>query len=310
MTYTFRFFTEEDFYPIEALVLSAYQWEVPLYGLSRHEFSKGLHPAFVECANSWRHTVGIFEENGEIASCVISEGNYEGDAFFVFDSQARAQDGELLARMFAHAETHLSAWDAEARTRNLHLRIPKWNTVMRDMAASRGYASEGSTEKVYILPFPQEPFEVSLPEGYTLADGNTTPDFFLSNVHMFSFLYGKPAAETGEQAFHDLRQMKHYRPELDLCVLDPDGKPVGMAIIWYDGRMPYAELEPLGVVWWERRKGIATALIHEAANRVRKLGNCRGMTGGDQQFYFDLGFKLEGEADILNWSKRIRQSWE
>jgi predicted N-acetyltransferase YhbS len=97
---------------------------------------------------------------------------------------------------------------------------------------------------------------------------------------MFSFLYGKPVAETGEQGFHDLRQMKHYRPELDLCMLDPDGKPVGMAIIWYDEQMPYAELEPLGVVWWERRKGIASALIHEAANRVRKLGNCSGMTGG------------------------------
>jgi 23S rRNA (uracil1939-C5)-methyltransferase len=86
MTYTFRFFTEQDFYLIEKLVLRAYQWEVPLYGLSRHEFSKGLHPAFVECANSWRHTVGIFEESEEIVSCAISEGNYEGDAFFVFDS--------------------------------------------------------------------------------------------------------------------------------------------------------------------------------------------------------------------------------
>lgn len=249
MTYTFRFFTEQDFYLIEKLVLRAYQWEVPLYGLSRHEFSKGLHPAFVECANSWRHTVGIFEESEEIVSCAISEGNYEGDAFFVFDSRDRAQDRELLARMFAHAETHLSTWDSETRERSLYLRIPKWNEVMQDMAKSRGYSTEEKTEKVYILPFPDEPFAVRIPEGYRLVDGRTTPDFYLSNVHMFSFLYGKPVAETGEQGFHELRQMKHYRPELDLCVLDPDGKPVGMAIVWYDGSMPYAELEPLGVVW-------------------------------------------------------------
>jgi hypothetical protein len=144
---------KKDFYQIEELVLKSYQWEVPLYGLSRHEFCKGLHPAFVECANSWRHTVGIFEK-GEIVSCVISEGNYEGDAFFLFDARDRAQDQELLAKMLTHAETHLSAWDEETRTRNLYLRIPKWNKDLRDMAQSRGYGKEPKTERQYILTFP------------------------------------------------------------------------------------------------------------------------------------------------------------
>lgn len=310
MKYTFRYFTEEDFYKMEELVLKAYEWEVPSYGLSRHEFSKGFHPDPVEGGNCWRHTVGIFEDNGEIASGVISEGNYEGDAFFIFDSQNRALDRELLEQMFAHAETHLSAINNESKEMTLYLRIPKWNKEMTGIALNRGYIKEEWTEKVHILPFREEPFEVKIPEGYKIVDGRTTPDFFLSNVHMFAFLNGKPLAETGEQCFHELRQMKHYNPELDLCMLNPDGKPVGMSIIWYDEKMPYAELEPLGVAWWDRRKGIASTLIYEAANRVRKLGNCNGMTGGSQQFYYDLGFELKGEDYIYKWSKRIKQSWE
>lgn len=103
---------------------------------------------------------------------------------------------------------------------------------------------------------------------------------------MFSFNYTLPTAETGESGFRNLRKMPGYKPELDLCMLDGEGKPVGIALIWYDEKMPYCELEPLGVAWWCRRKGIARALIYEASNCVSKIApQCGGMRGGDKQFY-------------------------
>ena len=120
---------------------------------------------------------------------------------------------------------------------------------------------------------------------------------------MFSFNYTLPVGETGEKGFGDLRKMPGYKPELDLCVLDNEGKPVGFTIIWHNERMPYCEIEPLGVVWWCRRKGIARALVHEAANRVMGLSSkCRGMLGGDQSFYFDLNFKVEAVNEIWDWN--------
>lgn len=137
----------------------------------------------------------------------------------------------------------------------------------------------------------REEYEVRLPEGYTFADGHTTPDFYLSNVHRAAFANSgtSRAGEHGEQAFHELRAMRYYRKDLDVCVLDPMGRPVAMGMLWYDERMPYCELEPLGVVWWERRKGIATALLHELSNRIRKADpQCGGMTGGSQPFYAEL----------------------
>lgn len=73
----------------------------------------------------------------------------------------------------------------------------------------------------------------ALPDGYTFADGNTVSDFYLSNTHRLSFSYGEDyhACEHGEQAFHDLRKMKHYRKKLDLCILDQQKRPIAMAII-------------------------------------------------------------------------------
>lgn len=296
MGISFRYFEEEDFFRLEELVLASYAWGNPIWQFSRHEFCYGVHVAWGNVKDNWRRTVGIWEKDGKIVSAVISEGVWNGDAFFLFDHLERQKDRALLERMFHHAETHMSCIPKNypKKTRFLHLQIPPQHDHVKKMAQERGYALADDLERSLILPFSGEKFDVVLPAGYTIADGYQTPDFFLSNTHMFAFNYTLPTAETIENGFHNLRKMPGYRPELDLCVLDKENKPVGIAIIWYNDRMPYCELEPLGVVWWARREGIAKALIYEAANRVMKIAPmCRGMLGGDQQFYLELGLRLK-----------------
>ena len=313
MNYNFSYYQEEDFDEIEQLILSSYQWEYPIWGLSRHEFSKGLHPAFTGHYTAWRHTVGIYREQDKIAACVINEGNYDGEVFFLVDSKERGEDRMLLTEMIKFAKTHGAAIKADRRTRYVNLWVPKWNSTLEEMVLQSGFQKGGWSESKNILPFTDEPFEVRLPKGYTFADGNETPDFFLSNTHRFSFGYGgdQHACEHGERAFHDLRKMKHYRSDLDICVLDEYKRPVASAIIWYDEKMPYCELEPLAVVWWERRKGIATALLHEAANRIKKqFPRCEGMLGGDQTFYSKIGFEKKAEVSHYHWELEVFISWE
>ncbi|MBK1810785.1 GNAT family N-acetyltransferase [Clostridium sp. YIM B02505] len=305
---TFRYYTDDDFFKVEELILESYKWGNPPWGFSRHEFCSGVHGAWANVKDNWRHTVGVWEEDCKVISAVICEGVWNGDAFFLFDSLERQRDSKLLASMFHHAETHLSCFakDYKEKTRYLHMVIPPEYNYVKNMSKERGYELSQNVERSLILPFTGDKFDVVLPEGYTISDGTETPDFFLSNTHMFSFNYTLPTAETGEIGFRDLRKMPGYKPELDLCVLDMEGKPVGSAIIWYNEKMPYCELEPLGVVWWCRRKGIARALIYEAANRIMKMApKCRGMLGGDQQFYWDLGFKVETTCECWNWSKRF-----
>ena len=311
MSYKFRYYSTADLYPLERLIEASYTWcEVPGWGLARHEFSAGLHPAFLKSRNNWQHLTGIWEEDGEIAACAISEGSYGGDVFLLFDARERLEDRELLIRMLEHAETHLSVNQEEKRIRKLELRVPEWHCGLRELAEHRGYQKKDWSENRKVLVFSDEMYQINLPAGYVMTDGRTAPDFYLSNVHMFAFNYCDSYAETGEQAFHEMRQMKHYRPELNLIILDGDGKPVAMSNVWCEPYMKYCELEPMGVVWWERRKGLATALIHESANRVRQMGKYRGMLGGDQRFYDDLGFRQITRDDIYCWQKEIRQSWE
>lgn len=144
-------------------------------------------------------------------------------------------------------------------------------------------------------------------------DGNTTPAFFLSNVHMLSFNYGKGdrAADKGVEGFKQLREMEDYKKELELCIVDPDGMPVAFTMVWYHEGMAFCEMEPLAVAWWERRKGLGTAIIHEAANRIKKLyPECTGMRAGDQEFYKCIGFERKGKAAAYYWEKEIFISWD
>jgi predicted N-acetyltransferase YhbS len=313
MGYEFSFYVDEDFNEIEQIVLASYQWEYPIWGLSRHEFTRGLHPAFTGHYHAWRHTVGVYRENNKVVACVINEGDYNGEAFFLFDSKERGEDRKLLKEMIKFAKTHVSNIKEDRRTKSLNLYVPTWNTALKEMVLQSGFHEMETGDELYILPFDKRPFEVKLPNGYNFADGNTVPDFYLSNTHRLSFGYGgnSPSCEHGEQAFHELRKMKHYRKNLDLCVLDEQKRPIAMAIIWYDESMPYCELEPLGVVWWERRKGIATAILHEAANRVQLMfPKCMGMTGGDQTFYKKIGYEKKAFNQLYHWELEVFISWE
>lgn len=313
MRYEFSFYKDEDFDEIEQLIIASYQWEYPVWNLSRHEFSKGLHPAFTGHYKAWYHTVGVYRDNGKVVACVINEGNYDGEAFFLFDSKERGGDTELLKDMIKFAKTHATAIKEDQRTKYVNIYVPDWNTTLKEMVLQSGFQKLDYGEDRYILPFGDKFYDVKLPDGYSIVDGNTTPDFYLSNTHRYSFGYtgDRHACEHGEQAFHDLRKMKHYRKDLDLCVLDEQKRPVAFAIIWYDENMPYCELEPLAVVWWERRKGIATAILHETANRVQKMfPRCNGMLGGNQTFYHKIGYENKAFIPVYHWELEVFISWE
>lgn len=311
MKYTFSFYTKDDFDEIESLILNSYEWDYPIFGLSRMEFSNGLHPKFLRYSDVWERTVGVYRENGKIVACAINEGNDDGSVFFLFDAKERASEPDLLAEMIFFAKTTMSCVkDKNNINRQVSLFIPQWNKTLEKLALDKGFKKDWQ-ERILIRDFNASRFDVSLPDGYSFADGTVTPSFYLANVHMGAFNYSIDSVPDCASAFADMRKQKHYNPKLDLCVLDKQNRPVAMADIWYDEKMPYCELEPLGVVWWERRKGIATAILNEAANRIMELyPQCKGMTGGDQPFYEKLGFAEKAAVPIYKWEAKIYPSWD
>lgn len=311
MNYTFSFYKEEDFDALENLVIKNYEWDYPVVGISRVEFCRGLHPKFAGFAKAWEHTMGMYWEEGQLAACVWNEGVYDGEVFFLFDKKERADDVELLKEMINFAKMYGVRIDGDVRSFDLF--IPGWSQTLLDLVKEMGLQKGDWADHKLVRPFSDKKMDVVLPEGYRIVDGNTTPAFYLSNVHRMAFGYGKDdtACEHGAEAFEDVRAMKHYDKDLDLCILDPMGRPVAIAIIWYDPRMPYCELEPLGVVWWERRKGLGSAILNEATNRVKaKYPDCKGMLGGDQQFYQSIGYEEKNEVFSYHWEKEIIISWD
>lgn len=306
----FQYYTDDFFDDVEALVLSSYAYDHPAWGLSRHEFCRALHPDFKDCHQSWTESMGLYFENDALVAAVLSEGCYDGDAFFFFDGLPRTKDKTLLERMVRFAVTHLSAMDDNRVTRTLFIHIPDWHEELKEVVLRFGFQKQEWAEKVNLLAIGDTPFDVKLPVGYSFAK-EPVPSFYLSNVHRNAFQYGLPHAEKGSKAFGKLRDMKHYDPELEVVVLDDEGRPAGFAIGWMDDSMPYAELEPMAVTWWNRRKGLGRALIFELANRIKaKYPHVTGITGGDQPFYYALGYRTVATATQYKFKRDIHATWD
>lgn len=307
---TFKYYEDNDFYTIESFILNSYNYDVPAWGLSRHEFCKALHPDFKNTHKVWTESMGVFLEDNQIVSAVISEGAYDGDAFFLFDTQARGEDQTLLKRMIKFAITHLYHIESDEITRTLHLYVPTWHTTLRDLVMSMGFIKEDYEEASMHIEIPQKPFEVILPEGYHFSS-QRVPAFYLSHIHRHAFGYELPYAEVGSTAFNQLREMKHHDEKLEVVILDLDERPVAFGIVWMDPKMPYAELEPMAVVWWERRKGLGKAVIYELCNRLKQAyPHVLSMTGGDQPFYEAIGFKVKSKTPRYQFQMKIYKSWD
>lgn len=324
MKYKFCFYSPERYEELLSLAAASYAWEIPSVGISRIQFSHAVNRIFCDSATSWEKTVGCWLDKGKLAACVWNEGCYDGTVFFLFDSRERAQEVGLLEEMLRFAKTYGAGCKSDGKTRFVNLFIPEWNTLLSRLAQEHGLQKGDWTEHYNIFPFRENRYEVRLPEGYRIIDGTESPDLYLATVHRHAFGYGADdrATEHGQEAFHAMRQADGYDPALDLCVLDSRNRPVAMANVWYTKpvesgvsshiqRRIYAELEPLAVCWWERRKGIATAILHEEMNRIlEKYPDCGGMLGGDQAFYKSIGFETKATATAYYWEAEIFISWD
>lgn len=312
MKYEFRFFKEEYYDAMIELARRSYAWEELAVPVSRVEFANALSKEFNDSHSAWEKTVGCYFEDDNMVACTWNEACYDGENMLMFDSKERAQEEELLLEMIKHVRTYGAGIREDGKTREVTLLVPQWNYVLQNLLKKKGFEKTEWKENINVLMFGEEPFEVKLPEGYTFADGTQTPSVYLANVHRHAFGYGaSKAAEYGDVAFQRMRQEKHYNPKLDLCVLDTEKRPVAFANIWYDEVMEYCELEPLAVCWWERRKGIGTALMHELSNRVKQMyPKCKGMEGGDQPFYASIGYQQVAVIDKYHWEAEVFIFWE
>jgi len=207
---------------------------------------------------------------------------------------------ELFKRMCDFAEHFTSKVSDDRKTNHYKLCVPKDDMALSSFLAERGYKKTDGRYRVMIKSYPTKPETVILPDGFTIRDARTVPPFYTALAHNHSFRYNQ-YNDGCEKGFAKIRTMPDYRPDLDLLLFDPEGQPAGLANFWISERSKTAYLEPLGTVWWYRRMGLGKALITEGINRTRTCG-CTQLIGGDQQFYWDLGFEPKREHFFWAWS--------
>jgi ribosomal protein S18 acetylase RimI-like enzyme len=92
-----------------------------------------------------------------------------------------------------------------------------------------------------------------------------------------------------------------YRPELDLLVVDGEGRVVAFTLCWLDPVTRVAELEPVGVLPELHRRGLGREICRAALRRARELGATRAVIGAEREnpaavgLYQDLGLRIATE---------------
>jgi ribosomal protein S18 acetylase RimI-like enzyme len=107
-------------------------------------------------------------------------------------------------------------------------------------------------------------------------------------------------------AYDAVRQRWLYDPGLDIVAEAGDGSLAGCCIAWLDPTSGVAEIEPVGVAPEHRRRGVAVAMCHEVAARVRARGGRELFinTGPDDGYpvpsltYTSAGFETYRRAEL------------
>ena len=296
----FSFYTPADFGRVYHFLRKNSYSDIWPYERVRFQFCLSLHPDFVEVHGGFERTCGIWQDDIGIVSLVLTEGgNRWEETFFVFRSE-QDKTAPLLDKMCNFAERFTSRVSDDRKSNQYRLCVANDDEITAAFIAERGYIKTEDKHRILVKSYPAQEEEVVLPKGFTIQDARTVPAFYSALAHNHSFRYNQEN-NGGVKGFERIRSMPDYRPELDLILFDPDGQPAGLANFWVSEKSQTASLEPLGTVWWYRKMGLGKALITEGINRTRTYG-CLELIGGDQQFYWSLGFQPRKIYSFWSWA--------
>jgi len=272
--------------------------------IDRWIFGRYFHQVMHSSFDSWPQSVGLWEdESGKIVAVVHSEGNKlgsdVGEAFFQLNKTEYSD--ELYLELIEYAEKTLHAIIENQSMINLRVNEDAYH--LKNILENRGYKLLGLDEPISSLPISKE-YDYNLPDGFRIADAAEMDDSSKGFAHGLAFGYYQvsvPDDDDAERCYKSLRTAPNYLTELDVAILNDNDEIAVFATGWYDDVNMIGILEPLGTVPKFRRMGLATMMVYELINRMKKMGAKRLYVGSDQQFYFSLGFSLDYVKEI--WQK-------
>lgn len=206
---------------------------------------------------------------------------------------AGASPGEVAVQVDpSHPDvaTHLLGWAVEAEASGMPT-VVVWDgdRALADAAAAAGFVPDnrrgvrGSAVGMTRRAQREDP---GLPPGYRVRPTGPGEHAARVDVHRAAWrpidLPWAPAFrpdvtpdQTSRFTPSDYTAVRHtwlYDERLDLVVEAPDGKLAASCLGWWDPATLTAEIEPLGVVARQRRRGLAGALCRAVSNTVAEWG--------------------------------------
>jgi ribosomal protein S18 acetylase RimI-like enzyme len=143
------------------------------------------------------------------------------------------------------------------------------NLGLQRILAARGYANRGPAENFRLYDVTRPRPAASLPEGYRLTTMVEVADA-VAYAALERAVFRSDYLD--EAWFRGKSSAPHYRPDLHVIALAPDGALAACAHGWLAAEGPMAEVDPVGTHPDHRRKGLALAATTEALNRLGAAG--------------------------------------
>ncbi len=235
------------------------------------------HPEFDKRT---RDAIGLWLDGGRVVGAAIYD-MYFGEAFCAV----------LPAYAALYPEVLDYAYRALKDDSGLAIAICDGNSREIGTAKNAGFLPIEQDETVMRIDL-SESLSAELPEGFRLYEPDPMADAeALQWLFWQGFDHGEDRAKFARQEQIVPRLRKHYRKELGLAAIGPDGELAAFCGLWFSEKTDYAYVEPVCTVPRHRGKGLAKALLYEALNRVRTLGAREAYVISDQTFYERLGFR-------------------
>jgi len=257
------------------------------------------HPALDRATLS---RIGIWEADGEI----VAVANHEDRPGTVYCHFAPAHRATLAAATIEYAEQHLRGVDAGG-VEYLRVYAHTEDDALNEALMARGFEHDGKSDATATMTLegPESIPEAPLPAGFSLFSLAEQDD--LVKVHRVMWRGFNHAGEPPAEGLIDRALMQsgpHFRHDLTMIVVAPDGNYASLAGHWYEPVNRTAMVEPVATDPTYRRLGLGRAAVLAGLRRCAAEGATKAYVGSEQQFYYAIGF-APGYR-YLRWSKSFK----
>lgn len=260
-----------------------------------------LPPHFENNSRDMDPGIRLWENDGDIVGLAVPE------VFFVYFIQLHPDYIWLYEEIVEWIEEFTSIYQNEldeVGTETVSIIEHEGNPEKEKVLHEHGFTRQG-VYGIFRIRDVEAPIpDFKLPNGFSIRSAQ--PEDFDEIASCIRRIFGHGEWFTRE-ILEDTARASFYHQDLDLVVVNEDGKIVSFCTFRLDSPSGITELEPMGTLEEYRSRGFARALIYEGLRRLRDYNPSFIYIGGAadtpsaNRLYEVTGFTES--FDLYNWEK-------